>query len=192
MSTGYKCFDENLHGDWNSGRWNSGRWNSGNRNSGHRNSGDRNSGNRNSGDWNSGNLNSGHWNSGNRNSGDWNSTNYSSGIFCSEQEGISIFNVKTNITMNEFVNDDSFHNIRKVIYNYELPLTYWLSFDNMSDDEKEQYKQFECQGGVLLNRNYKEACAIWWESIPDNLKEEFVNWEYFNAEVFEEITGIKV
>ena len=56
-----------------------GKYNTGENNSGNWNSGDWNSGNHNSGNWNSGNCNSGNWNSGNCNSGNCNSGDWNSG-----------------------------------------------------------------------------------------------------------------
>ena len=151
-----------------------------------------NLGKANSGLANSGDRNSGDWNSGDRNSGNWNSGNWNSGLFCSDTPKMRIFNKQTDIEFEDFFNDDKYENIRCLLYNYEFPLTYWLSFDDMTEEEKEEYKKYECQEGVLLKRDYKTACEIWWRSIPEELKKEFVEWEWFDATVFEEITGIKV
>ena len=141
---------------------------------------------------NTGKGNTGHRNSGDRNSGNWNSGDRNSGIFCSKTPTMIIFNKQTDISYEDFNNDDEYRNIRQLMFNYDLQLTYWLSFNDMTNDEHEQYRKYECQGGVLLLRDYKTACELWWKSIPEELKREFVEWEHFDAEVFEEITGIKV
>jgi hypothetical protein len=191
-NSGYRNSGNRNSGDLNSGDLNSGDLNSGNRNSGNRNSGDRNSGYGNSGDRNLGYRNSGNRNAGNWNSGDLNTGNRNSGLFCSNTPTMRIFNKQTDIEFEEFHNDGKYHNIRSLLYDYEFPLTYWLSFDDMTEEEKEEYKQYTACNGVLLKRDYKTACELWWKEIPENLKQELIEWEWFDAEVFEEITGIKV
>lgn len=94
--------------------------------------------------------------------------------------------------MKDFFNDKKYDVIYDVLYCYDFPLTYWLSFEDMTDKEKEQYKQYELQGGVLLRRDYKSACELWWKNIPENEKQAFIEWEYFDKDIFFEITGIEV
>lgn len=66
-------------GDNNTGNWNTGDKNAGNRNAGNFNTGSRNIGNRNSGDWNTGHDNTGNWNTGNLNAGNSNAGNSNTG-----------------------------------------------------------------------------------------------------------------
>ena len=126
-----------------------------------------NTGNSNSGDSNSGNSNSGDWNTGNSNSGDFNSCNYSSGIFCNQPQKIKIFNIDTEYTHEEFYDSDWWQALTSCSFN----LTY------MDNDE-------------LKTRTYKEACAVWWESMTDENKEIIKTIPNFSWEVFTDITGI--
>ena len=192
---------KNNSGYSNSGDSNSGNWNSGDRNSGHRNSGYRNSGNRNSGHWNSGyinsgncnsgdrnsgNMNSGNMNSGNSNSGDWNITNNSSGVFNTKEEKITIFNKPSNITLTEWRKSKAYLLLAKIQTHT------WISFSEMSDKEKEEYRTAETTGGYLKVIPVKQSAQIWWEEMSTIDKEIIKSIPNFNADIFEEIIGIKV
>ena len=162
----YRCNDVKC----NSGNFNSGYWNSGNRNSG---------------DWNSGNFNSGYRNSGNRNSGDWNKCNGSNGVFCTIEPTIKIFDKDTNMTLEEFIKSK----YNNALCSVELKLTEWIRYteeEMKEDDDKKATK------GYLKNYTYKEACANWWSKLTEENKEIIISIPNFDADKFEEITGIKI
>ena len=172
-------------GDSNSGNSNSGNSNSGHANSGNRNSGNRNSGDRNSGYRNSGNRNSGDFNSGDRNSGYWNKCNGSNGVFCTIEPTIKIFDKDTNMTLEEFLNSK----YNKALCSVDLKLTEWVYYteeEMKEDDDKKATK------GYLKNYTYKEACANWWSKLTEENKEIIMSIPNFDADKFEEITGIKI
>ena len=159
-------------GNRNSGNGNSGYWNSGNGNSGNFNSGYWNSGNRNSGNGNSGYWNSGNRNSGNFNSGYWNSCDGSNGVFCNEPDrNVRIFNRPSGMSLWDFRRSRYYN----ALVSKPLELTWW--------DEKSK---------TLKTRSYKEACAIWWDSLTDENKEIIQQIPNFDADVFFDITGIRV
>ena len=171
-------------GHSNSGNYNRGNYNSGNYNSGNKNSGDLNSGSYNSGNYNSGSYNSGDSNSGNYNSGDWNKCDGSNGIFCTEEPTIRIFDKDTDMTLNEFRKSKYGKALRSV----KLKLTEWIEYteeEMKEDDDKKATK------GYLKNYTYKEACANWWSELTEENKEIIMNIPNFDADKFEEITGIK-
>ena len=172
-------------GDRNSGDRNSGDWNSGDWNSGYRNSGYWNSGYRNSGDWNSGDLNSGRYNSGHKNTGIFNSCNYSSGVFCNEDPKVRIFNVETDMTMEEFLNSK----YASAIYSSTFALTEWIEYSNK---EKAEDHDKEAVGGYLKAYSYKEACANWWAGMSKKNKEIIKSMPNFDKDIFKDITGIEV
>jgi len=156
--------------------------NTGKGNSGHRNSGYRNSGDSNSGNWNSGDRNSGHRNSGYRNSGDWNSGDWNSGNFNSKTPlFINVFNMPCNI--------EDWENIKKPDFIYNVVLSEWVDFINMTDIEKIKYPKLN---GCLRTYSYKEA----WRNAYSKANEKDVkllkNLPNFDADVFKEITGIDV
>src|SRR5574344_3086946 len=175
-------------GDWNSGDRNSGNSNSGNSNSGNRNSGNGNSGDRNSGDWNSGDGNSGNRNSGNRNSGDWNSGNWNSGnrnsgFFNTTSPELRMFNKQTNRKLEDIY-------FPSFLY---FDLTTWVSYDTATPEEKKAHKQeIETCGGFLKKIDYKTAFQIAWSNASDDDKESVKYLPNFDADVFFEISGIRV
>lgn len=192
-------------GDRNSGGWNSGDRNSGDCNSGHCNSGDRNSGHCNSGvcnsgDWNSGNYNSGRWNSGHCNSGycnsgycnsgrwnsgHWNSCNRSTGLFNTKERTITIFNKDSGMRFEEAEQTAWY----ALFFKHGLRLTEWIEY---TDSEKEESVIRQCVGGYLKKYTYKEACANWWSKYTDDEKQIIMTMPNFDADIFEEITGIDV
>ena len=166
-------------GNCNSGDWNSGNWNSGNCNSGNRNSGDRNSGNRNSGDRNSGNSNSGDWNSGN-----WNSGNCNSGYFNSTKpKNILVFNKECDI--------DTWDKAEKPKFIY-FDLTKRIDFDKMDSVEKKNNPKAETCGGYLKTLSYKEAWAESYAKATPRDIELLKKLPNFDADVFFEISGIRL
>ena len=173
-------------GDWNSGNRNSGDWNSGNRNSGDRNSGDWNSGNRNSGDWNSGDWNSGNWNSGDWNSGDWNHTNFSSGIFNTEEQKIRMFNKESDWTYRDWINSRA----RYILMNVPQVVVEWIWSDDMTDEEKSKYPDYETTGGYLKVTDKRRCATDWWNGLSKNDKDEIKSLPNFDFSVFCECVGI--
>ena len=197
-------------GDNNSGNANSGNRNSGNRNSGDANSGNNNSGKRNSGHDNSGNANSGcnnsgyanighansgcnnsgkrnsgNNNSGNNNSGYWNKCNGSSGVFCTIEPKIKIFDKDTNMTLEEFIKSK----YNNALCSVELKLTEWIWY---TEEEMEEDDNKKATKGYLKNYTYKEACANWWSKLTEENREIIMSIPNFDADKFEEITGINI
>ena len=144
-----------------------------------------NSGDRNSGNWNSGNWNSGYWNSGNWNSGNWNKCNGSNGVFCTIEPTIKIFDKDTNMTLEEFIKSK----YNKALCSVELKLTEWIKYteEEMKEDDYKKVTK-----GYLKNYTYKEACANWWSELTEENKEIIMSIPNFDADKFEEITGIKI
>ena len=193
-SSGYCNSGNRNSGNWNSGYCNSGDCNSGNWNSGNRNSGNWNSGNRNSGNWNSGDRNSGNWNSGycnsgNRNSGSWNSGNWNSGVFNSITPKINMFNKATDWTYNDWY----YSNAYNVMANCPYTTTKFIETSEMSDEEKERHPEHKTIGGYLKTIIIKqEDKQKWWDGLSDTYKQTVYDLPNFDADVFEQCTGIKV
>ena len=175
---------DNNSGYGNSGDWNSGDWNSGNRNSGTRNSGYGNSGNRNSGNGNSGNWNSGDRNSGDRNSGDWNMCDYETGAFNTYQaDTIRVFN--------EPCSRAEWERANKPLFIY-FDLCVWVDESDMTDAQKKEDPDFHARGGQLQTKEYKQAWREAYAAATPEDIELLKALPNFDADVFEELTGIKV
>jgi hypothetical protein len=170
-------------GNQNSGNQNSGHWNSGYQNSGHWNSGNQNSGHWNSGHWNSGNQNSGHWNSGYQNSGHWNSGNQNSGLFNTNEPFVRMFNKDTTVKSSNL-------NFPNILY---FDLASWVSHDSATEEEKVEHKiEIEACGGFLKALEYKEAFQRAWANGSEEDKEAVKALPNFDADIFYEISGIRV
>ena len=164
----------------NTGLFNSGSFNSGNFNSGYHNSGYYNSGDRNSGEYNSGDRNSG-----DRNSGIFNKCNRSTGAFNTKEMPIRIFNKQTHLLWEDFKKTQFY----QAIMRSSFKLNRWVEYTN---EEMKQDKKKELIGGYLKTYTYEEACANWWNNMSEENKKIIMEFEYFDAEVFKEITGIDV
>lgn len=142
-------------------------------NSGYGNSGNRNSGNGNSGDSNSGFCNSGHSNSGNGNSGHFNTTT---------PDIVNIFNKPCKVK--------DWDNAGKPDFIYNVYLTKWICWAEMTDDEKKVDKHAYLRGGYLKKFGYKEAWKIAFDNKEDGDLELLKALPNFDEKVFEKITGI--
>nr|DAN36612.1 MAG TPA: hypothetical protein [Caudoviricetes sp.] len=162
-------------GNLNSGDLNSGSFNSGDRNSGSLNSGDLNSGNDNSGDCNSGNRNSGRFNSGTHNSGDFCSCDYSSGIFMTKKITYEAFNKQlTKEEYDDLIESEGFAILQRFsLYSFKTRI------------KKNGQKR-------LAHLSYKASWRIFWQRLTPMQKLTVKRMPHFDADVFYEITGIKL
>ena len=182
VNTGNGCTGMGNSGNRNSGNRNSGNWNSGNCNSGDWNSGNCNSGNCNSGNW-----NNGDWNSGNWNSGDWNSCSYSSGCFNTIEHKMFLFNKLSDWTYHDWIRSDARRVLSRIPHRHLKP----VSYDSMSDTEKEANPEVETTGTFLRMVDNPDV-QNWWRSISDEDKKAILSIPNFNKAIFKEITGVDV
>ena len=190
-------------GDWNTGNRNTGNRNTGNRNTGNRNTGDCNTGNRNTGnrntgdcntgDWNTGNCNTGDWNTGdcntgNCNTGDWNTASYNTGCFNTEEQKIMLFNKPSNMTYREWIYSDA----RYLLNLIPKDVVEWVYEEDMTYEEKAANPTYETTGGYLKVLDESECGQIWWDSLSEYQKNIIKSMPNFDAEIFEQCTGIKV
>ena len=169
---------DNLKGliNGNTGLFNTGNCNTGYCNTGNCNTGDRNTGYCNTGDCNTGNCNTGYYNS----------CNGSNGIFCNkEDENIRIFNIPSGVSLTEFRNSKYYY----ALTSSRFVLTEWIEY---TDEEKKKSERKALDGGYLKEYTYKEACANWWNNMSEENKEIVKSIPNFDADVFEDITGIKI
>ena len=141
----------------------------------------------NSGDCNSGDCNSGNRNSGNRNSGDWNSCSYSSGCFNTIEHKMFLFNKLSDWTYHDWIRSDA----RRVLSGIPLRHLKPVSYDSMSDTEKEAHPEVETTGTFLRIVDNPDV-QNWWGSISDEDKKAILSIPNFNKAIFKEITGVDV
>ena len=188
VNTGKDCTGLCNTGDWNTGNcntgdWNTGDWNTGNCNTGDWNTGNRNTGNRNTGDW-----NTGDWNTGNCNTGDWNKSSFNTGCFNTEEQKITLFNKPSDITYNDWLRSDA----RYLLNQIPKDVLEWVYEEDMTDEEKAANPTYETTGGYLKVLNESECGQLWWGSLSDFQKNYIKSIPNFDAEIFEQCTGIKV
>jgi len=189
-NTGYRNTGHSNTGCSNTGHSNTGCSNTGYRNTGHRNTGDRNTGHRNTGDSNTGYRNTGYRNTGHsntgdrntghsntgcsntghRNTGDWNLTDNETGCFCSEQHKIRIFDIESEMSINEWRNSSAYGIL------YFAP----YSADYLN------------KNGIVIKTKLNKARQEWWNNLPQNKRQAIKNIPNFNATKFKKITGIDV
>ena len=139
---------------------NFGKSNTGYRNTGHSNTGDRNTGH----------SNTGCSNTGHRNTGDWNLTDNETGCFCSEQHKIRIFDIESEMSINEWRNSSAYGIL------YFAP----YSADYLN------------KNGIVIKTKLNKARQEWWNNLPQNKRQAIKNIPNFNATKFKKITGIDV
>ena len=72
-------------------------------------------------------------------------------------------------------------------------LTQWVSHDTATTEERKKFKvEIETCGGFLKTLEYKEAFKRAWGSTSKSERELMRNLPNFDADVFYEISGIKV
>lgn len=178
------------NGEWNGGYCNNGNYNCGDYNNGKCNSGAYNNGNFNSGDFNNGNFNSGSFNRGKWNSGEYNATSFSAGCFCTEEPKILMFNKPSCWTMTDWM----FSRARAILKG--MPqlgfIDEYVSFNNMTEQEKAYYPESEITGGYLRIENDPECGQIWWDNLSDDKQDVIKSIPNFDKVIFKEITGIDV
>ena len=178
VNTGKDCTGLCNTGDWNTGDCNTGDWNTGNRNTG----------NRNTGDWNTGNRNTGDWNTGDWNTGDWNKSSFNTGCFNTEEQKIMLFNKPSDMTYNDWLRSDA----RYLLNQIPKDVVEWVYEEDMTDEEKVANPTYETTGGYLKVLNESECGQLWWGSLSDSQKNYIRSIPNFDAEIFEQCTGIKV
>jgi hypothetical protein len=187
-NTGNRNTGNRNTGDWNTGDWNTGDCNTGDCNTGDWNTGNRNTGDRNTGNRNTGNRNTGNRNTGNRNTGDWNKSSFNTGCFNTEEQKIMLFNKPSDMTYNDWLRSDA----RYLLNQIPKDVVEWVCEEDMTDEEKVANPTYETTGGYLKVLDESECGQLWWGSLSDSQKNYIRSIPNFDAEIFEQCTGIKV
>jgi hypothetical protein len=173
-------------GDRNTGDRNTGYSNTGDRNTGYSNTGDRNTGSWNTGDRNTGYRNTGSWNTGDRNTGYSNTGDRNAGVFCTGEKYIKFFNKESDWTEKDFLNSKAY------LLLCDVNTKMWIDESVMTDEEKEKYPSHKACGGYLKDIPFKEAFTNKWHNWSEANRKVFTTLPYFDAEIFEQITGVKL
>lgn len=127
-------------------------------------------------------------NTGNRNTGDWNKSSFNTGCFNTEEQKITLFNKPSDITYNDWLRSDA----RYLLNQIPKDVVEWVYIEDMTDEEKAANPTYETTGGYLKVLNESECGQLWWGSLSDFQKNYIKSIPNFDAEIFEQCTGIKV
>ena len=186
-------------GHYNTGDYNTSHYNTGDYNTGHYNTGDYNTGYCNTGDcntgaYNTGNSNTGHYNTGDCNTGDcntgdYNRGNHNTGCFNTLNSNMTFFNQLSNWTYSDWNSSKA----KAILDTMPVNTLKWVGLDLMTDIEKEFNPEYETTGGYLkMFKATTEDKQTWWDNLSNKDKQEVLSLPNFNADIFEEITGINV
>lgn len=174
LNTGHKNV-----GDANSGSRNTGHKNCDDKNTGHYNAGHSNSGNRNIGCHNTGSNNAGSWNTGNGNIGHYNTGcfnkgAYLTGAFCIGENDFKLFNKPSGMLQRDFLNSPA----GSVLNRFDL--VSWVEDSTQPT------------GGKLELTDYRKAFRYFWGTLSAEERNLVTSLPNFDADIFEEITGVRV
>lgn len=97
---------------------------------------------------------------------------------------------KNNRIFNQQVTPDEFDTARGAMPSFELPIAKWIDKRDMTKEEKSAKSYWETTGSYLKTLSYKDA---WKEAkMSDEWKKWVKNLPNFSAEIFKEITGLKL
>lgn len=74
----------------------------------------------------------------------------------------------------------------------ELPPNRWINEDDMTKEEKKKICDWKEAGGYLKKLSYEEAWKHWWKGASKKDKDKILNCKYFDADIFNGITGINL
>lgn len=127
-------------------------------------------------------------NTGNRNTGNRNKSSFNTGCFNTEEQKITLFNKPSDITYNDWLRSDA----RYLLNQIPKDVVEWVYEEDMTDEEKAANPTYETTGGYLKVLNESECGQLWWGSLSDFQKNYIKSIPNFDAEIFEQCTGIKV
>lgn len=171
-------------GNHNAGNYNKGDYNVGNYNKlanynvGSNNVGSFNVGNNNIGSHNVGFLNVGSWNTGDYNTGDWNT-----GFFNTDTPTVRMFNKDTGLTPADIA----------IPHFLQFTLSKWTTPDDATDEERcECRNEIERFNKFIRLMSYKDAFRYAWDNASEAERKQVERLPNFDADIFYEISGIRV
>lgn len=127
-------------------------------------------------------------NTGNRNTGNWNKSSFNTGCFNTEEQKIMLFNKPSDMTYNDWLRSDA----RYLLNQIPKDVVEWVYEEDMTDEEKVANPTYETTGGYLKVLDESECGQLWRGSLSDFQKNYIRSIPNFDAEIFEQCTGIKV
>jgi len=88
--------------------------------------------------------------------------------------------------------ESEFRNSRVFSLLCDVNTKMWIEPFQMSDIEKKNNPSWECVGGFLKDIPYKEDFQNAWGNWSEANRNQFLSLPNFDAEIFEQITGVKI
>ena len=142
----------------------------------------------NTGNWNTGNRNTGNRNTGDMNTGDWNKVSYSSGCFNTDEQKMIMFNKPCDWTLRDWFDCKA----KRLLDQIPKKVVKWVQLSDMSDEEKIVHSTCKTTGGYLKILDESKCVQLWWNVLPEEDKQVILALPNFDADIFEECTGIRV
>lgn len=133
-------------------------------------------------------CNTGDCNTGDWNTGDRNKSSFNTGCFNTEEQKIMLFNKPSDMTYNDWLRSDA----RYLLNQIPKDVVEWVYEEDMTDEEKVANPTYETTGGYLKVLDESECGQLWWGRLSDFQKNYIRSIPNFDAEIFEQCTGIKV
>ena len=92
------------------------------------------------------------------------------------------------MTYREWIDSDA----RYLLNRIPKDVVEWVYEEDMTDEEKVANPTYETTGGYLKLLDESECGQLWWGSLSDFQKNYIRSIPNFDAEIFEQCTGIKV
>ncbi len=105
-----------------------------------------------------------------------------------EEPKISMFNKPSEWTYQDWMQSDA----RYLLNQISKDVVEWVYSEDMSDEEKAEHPTHETTGGYLKVLDESECGQLWWDGLTNHQKDIIMALPNFDADVFEQCTGIKV
>ena len=99
-----------------------------------------------------------------------------------------LFNKPSDMTYNDWLRSDA----RYLLNQIPKDVVEWVYEEDMTDEEKVANPTYETTGGYLKVLDESECGQLWCGSLSDIQKKHIKSIPNFDAEIFEQCTGIKV
>ena len=99
-----------------------------------------------------------------------------------------MFNKPSDWTYRDWINSKA----RYLLNHIPSNILQWVYAAEMTDEEKAQHPEYETTGGYLKTFKKTESAQMWYDGLSDQEKDTIKSLPNFDADIFEEITGIGV
>lgn len=99
-----------------------------------------------------------------------------------------LFNKPSDMTYRDWLRSDA----RWLLLQVSKNVVKWVNPEDMTDEEKAEHPTYETTDGYLKVLDEPNCVQLWWNNLSEGDKNTILSIPNFDAEIFEECTGIKV